>query len=362
VSDLGVTYEEDIAVLEKLRAGEINTRHVDDPDLPEADRLHYEEHGAVSVVYIPLHIRGKVTGFAELWESRRRRQFMIEETTLCKAIAQNAAVAIENARLYEQAQQELSERVQAQEALAQHAAELQSRNEELDAFAHTVAHDLKNPVNLTVGFAEALQQEYATNSDQQLLHYLEIIANNGRKVSKIIDELLLLAGVRQMRQVNIEPLNMSHIVAEAQARLIQMIDTRQPEISLPSEWPLAMGYAPWVEEVWVNYLSNGIKYGGDPPRLELGAKTLPGGMVRFWIQDNGPGLTVEDQARLFTPFTQLNRISANGHGLGLSIVRQIVEKLHGHVGVVSQVGTGSLFTFTLPSVPGASDSEEVPRS
>jgi PAS domain S-box-containing protein len=242
---------------------------------------------------------------------------------------------------------DVTERMQAQEALSLHATELQARNEELDAFAHTVAHDLKNPVNLIVGFSEVLRTDYATMEDEELQHYLQIVARSGLKISSIIDELLLLAGVRQM-DVELEPLDMASIVAEAQERLGHMVEIHQTEITLPSHWPLAMGYAPWVEEVWVNYLSNGIKYGGQPPHLTLGAKELPDGTICFWIRDNGPGLSPEDQARLFTPFTQLNKIRANGHGLGLSIVQRIVNKLDGRVGVVSQVGRGSIFTFTLP--------------
>jgi len=125
---------------------------------------------------------------------------------------------------------------------------------------------------------------------------------------------------------------------------------------------MALGYMPWVEEIWVNYLSNAIKYGGRPPRLELGADPLPnpppqageglgGGMIRFWVRDHGAGLTPEDQARLFTPFTRLDQVRVKGHGLGLSIVRRIVEKLGGQVGVESQVGQGSTFSFTLPGAP-----------
>ncbi len=72
-------------------------------------------------------------------------------------------------------------------------------------------------------------------------------------------------------------------------------------------------------------------------------------MVRFWVRDNGPGLTPEAQSRLFTPFTRLDQVRAQGHGLGLSIVRRIVEKLGGQVGVESQLGQGSTFFFTLPA-------------
>jgi signal transduction histidine kinase len=78
-----------------------------------------------------------------------------------------------------------------------------------------------------------------------------------------------------------------------------------------------MGYGPWVEEVWINYLSNAIKYGGQPPRVELGATAEADGVIRFWVRDNGLGLAPGDQVKLFTPFTRLDEVRAKGHGLGL---------------------------------------------
>jgi signal transduction histidine kinase len=147
---------------------------------------------------------------------------------------------------------------------------------------------------------------------------------------------------------------MARIVAQAQGRLAHFAEERQAEIILPEAWPVAVGYAPWVEEVWVNYLSNAIKDGGQPPRVELGATApqVATGQVRFWVRDNGAGLTPEEQARLFTPFTRLDQTRATGHGLGLSIVRRIVERLGGQVDVDSTPGEGSVFGFTLPSVTG----------
>jgi PAS domain S-box-containing protein len=243
---------------------------------------------------------------------------------------------------------DVTERVRAAEALRQYTVELEARNGELDAFAHTVAHDIKSPLNLMVGYALLLEEEHDSFSDQELGEYLHTISRSGQKMADIIDELLLLASARQ-EEVETGPLDMAAIVASAQDRLSHVIEERQAEISLPAEWPVATGYAPWVEEVWVNYLSNGIKYGGEPPRLSLGATRQPDGTVRFWIRDNGPGIAPEDQARLFVPFSQLNRVRANGHGLGLSIVRRIVERLDGKVGVASQVGEGSVFAFSLPT-------------
>ena len=90
---------------------------------------------------------------------------------------------------------------------------------------------------------------------------------------------------------------------------------------------MALGYGPWIEEVWDNYISNAIKYGGRvdegiPPRIELGADQKsfdnPSGltMVRFWVRDNGPGIPSDDQSRLFTPFVRLDQVRAEGYGLG----------------------------------------------
>jgi signal transduction histidine kinase len=83
--------------------------------------------------------------------------------------------------------------------------------------------------------------------------------------------------------------------------------------------------------------------------VELGADEQPDGMVRFWVRDNGSGISVADQARLFVPFTKLQQVNTKGHGLGLSIVHRITAKLGGQVGVESKEGDGSLFWFTLPA-------------
>jgi len=245
---------------------------------------------------------------------------------------------------------DITERKRAEEALRQYTVELEARNEELDAFVHTVAHDLKGPLVPLVCYAEMLDKDYASLPGQKLREYSRVIAQHGFKMGSIIDELLLLTEVRKMEEVTIEPLDMASIVVEAQGRVAYLIEEHQAEIISPDTWPVALGYGPWVVEVWVNYLSNAIKYGGWPPRVELGATGQADGMVRFWVLDNGPGLTPEEQARLFTPFTQLAQVRAKGHGLGLSIVRRIVEKSGGQVGVESEVGRGSVFTFTLPGL------------
>jgi signal transduction histidine kinase len=145
---------------------------------------------------------------------------------------------------------------------------------------------------------------------------------------------------------------MAEIVAEVQARLAYMIEEYQAEIIVPADtaWPRAWGYGPWIEEVWTNYVSNAIKYGGQPPHVELGGTVMADGWTKFWVRDNGRGLTLEEQQELFIPFTRLSQAHIEGHGLGLSIVQRIVEKLGGTVAVESKgtPGEGSIFSFTLP--------------
>jgi PAS domain S-box-containing protein len=243
---------------------------------------------------------------------------------------------------------DVSERRQAEAALQQYARDLEAQNRELDAFAHTVAHDLKDPLNLIIGFSEVIESDHSTMSTAELETCLNAVARSGTKMSNIIDELLLLAEVRK-HKVRTMPLDMGRIVSAACMRLFHMIEESQADIIRPETWPEAVGYSPWIEEVWVNYLSNAIKYGGPAPRIELGA-TEQEGTVRFWVRDSGPGVAPEDQVRLFAPFTRLDQAKIKGHGLGLSVVRRIMDKLNGRTGVESDgvPGEGSLFYFELP--------------
>jgi PAS domain S-box-containing protein len=245
---------------------------------------------------------------------------------------------------------DITERKEAEESLRRANLELQARNEELDAFDHTVAHDLRSPLSIVIGYANTIADYADTLSREELQQSARALLQVGLKMDNIIDELMLLAGLRKA-QVTMEPLDMAAIVAEAQQRLSRTIDLYHAEIVLPAAWPQVIGYGPWVEGVWANYISNAIKYGGRPPCVELGATLQPDGMVRFWVHDNGPGLTPEAQARLFTPFERLDQVRIGGHGVGLSIVQRIVEKMGGQACAESAgvPGQGCTFSFTLPA-------------
>lgn len=221
---------------------------------------------------------------------------------------------------------------------------------ELDAYAHTVAHDLKNPLALTIGYGDMLAEMHPFTHENQAL-FLEHMQKNSHRMLRIVDELLLLATIIGQDQIPIEPLTMYDLIQAALDRFEVTIKQTQAEISLPEQWPSVLGYGPWVEEVWANYISNALKYGGKPPHITIGSDASETqSMVRFWVKDNGPGLELAAQNRLFQEFERLGQTQVQGHGLGLSVVRRIIERLNGQVGVESDIGTGCLFFFTLPVV------------
>ncbi len=250
--------------------------------------------------------------------------------------------------------EDISERKHAEAELRRYTEELEASNAELDAFAHTVAHDLKNPLTVLIGFSMLMEKHIENMSPERLVETLQLMTRTGKKMTSIINELLLLANVRKKGDVDTGPLDMAAIVTEVLDRLEGMVMEYQADIILPDTWPTATGYAAWVEEVWVNYVSNALKYGGRPdeglaPRVELSWEEGPEpNTLRFYVCDNGPGLTEEESGQLFTQFTRLHKANTEGHGLGLSIVQRIVKKLGGTVGVTSHRGQGSCFYFTLP--------------
>lgn len=312
-------------------------------------RAIYDDVALHAVADFPIVIGGASVGVLAMGRSERERQFSSAEVERGMLFSQLAALVVQNARLYDSARHELDQRVQAELVLQQYANELQAQNVELDAFAHMAAHDLKTPLTAIIGYGQLLQLSQPSPNGEELAHIAGTIMRVGRKMASIVDELLLLARVRTLESVPNNLLNMGEIVAEVELRLRDRIAAAQAIVCTPARWPDALGYAPWVEEVWENYISNAIKYGGSPPTITLGADRTRSGQVRFWVRDDGEGLSAEQQARLFTPFTRLHVDRNDGHGLGLSIVQRIIAKLGGEVGVQSAPGQGCTFYFTLPA-------------
>lgn len=301
-------------------------------------------HEAKVVLLVPMVSRDTVVALAELY-SFRGRAYNQRELLFVQTLADYLATGLENARLFDalrQAKEVLEQRVQ------ERTAELQTRNRELDAFAHTVAHDLQGLLSRIIMYSESLQKEYKHISPDEQKLYLQTILQSGRKMKEIVESLFLLATV-SMAQIKIKPLDMPAIVQDVLGRLAEDMQGKQATIQQPQAeaWPTVLGYRPWVEAVWVNYITNALRYGGNTPHITLGFDPDGDGQIRFWVQDEGEGISIEDQGRLFEPLTQLHG-QGKGHGLGLSIVKRIVSRLGGTVGVVSQIREGSRFYFTLP--------------
>ncbi len=289
-----------------------------------------------------------IPGEVVIVDAARGRRFLDLEITPLKDVGRGVTghmLHVRDITTRKMAEREIHE---ANLELALQLEELESRNRELDAFSHTVAHDLRTPLSLMQGYCELLSLGRLDDHEEQ--EALSAMLWASRKMNDIIEELLLLARVRKTEVVP-QPLDMAAVLREALRRLATEIEQSGAQIAQPasSDWPLCMGHGPWVEEVWANYIGNAIKYGGRPPHIELGSRVSADGMVWLWVRDDGPGIRSEAQSLLFAPFERVGQTRASGYGLGLSIVRRIVEKLGGEVDLSSEYGAGSTFLFSLPA-------------
>ena len=297
--------------------------------------LYLTQLNVSALLLIPVAVQGRLLGIALIGEQTVPRTFAESETAVARLLADQTASTIFNAQLY-------TELLKTNERLIE-------SNSDLQAFARTTAHDLKAPVGSIIGFADLLVKEHENFSQQEMTEFLNIILRSSQQMRTIIDNLLLLASVRQ-QDIPIAPVKMESVLSEVFTRLAYLIKQNNCEIIMQETWPLSFGNAHWLQEVWSNYISNAIKYGGEPPVIELGATQYENGAVRFWVKDNGVGLSPIEQEKLFIPFSRIHQKgNSQGHGLGLSIVQRIMHKLGGSVGVESSINNGSLFYFTLPA-------------
>ena len=231
--------------------------------------------------------------------------------------------------------------------------DLRNALDEIDTFAHSVAHDLKTPLSLLTGYLDLLSSDQLTPEERD--EAVNVIRTYSAKMIDIVDELLILARVRREQGVAFTSIDMAKIVRSSVLRLERLAQEKKGKVYYPDNWPVALGYAPWIEEVWVNYLSNALKYGGPSPNVYLGCDEV-GRQIKFWVKDNGPGLKEGEQHKLFREFSRLSsEENEPGHGLGLFIAGRIVSKLGGEVGVESEPGSGAKFYFTLPKACASSD-------
>jgi PAS domain S-box-containing protein len=283
-----------------------------------------------SVLAAPIHWGETFLGVIDA-ASSTENVFSEQDAHLLSLFADQAAIAIRNARLF---------------------AELEASNRELDAFSHTIAHDLKAPLAAIIGYGSLLEEDIR-GMPPETTELLDTILESASRMSDMIDQLLLLALLRDKSAV-VGPVVVMPAVEAALARYRPQIDERGIVVDVAPDLPPALAHEQWVIEIFANLVSNAIKYlGPDNPAPRIAIRgCLEGAHVRYEVQDNGLGIAPEDQAQLFEMFARFHRHVSRGLGLGLSIVRRIVTNLNGEVGAESAPGQGSTFWFTLPALQG----------
>lgn len=220
---------------------------------------------------------------------------------------------------------------------------------DLDSFAHTVAHDLKNMLGAIYSSSEAVIDSLKAGDTEFVAEASSLVKESAIKTIQITDDLMKLA-TSGYEDVQKEPVDMNKVFEEAKTQLSDVFKQYDASVTIVEDLIPVVAYGPWIEEVWINYLSNAIKYGGRPPVINVGSKKIKKGLVKFWIKDNGDGIAPEHHESLFQKHTRFHTDKAFGYGLGLSIVKRIIEKMGGTVGVESngEPGKGAEFYFILP--------------
>ncbi len=224
--------------------------------------------------------------------------------------------------------------------------ELKRRNDELDAYAHTVAHDLSSSLTGIVGYSELLIDPQNEFSKEEIDSFLQRIAKDGRKMTSIIKELLLFASMKK-EEVDVSEVKMKEVIESACQRLKYQIEEESAQIEISEPILNCKGYALWIEEVWLNYISNAIKYGGTSPKIKIYSSKSENGFIKYSVKDEGEGISDELKTIIFNEKDRNKDKLTKGFGLGLSIVKRILEKLDGYATVESETGEGSTFSFYL---------------
>ncbi len=231
--------------------------------------------------------------------------------------------------------------------LRTYAEKLEQKNKELEAFSRMVSHDIKNPLTAILGFSNILMAREKDVQETERKAMIQNIHQNGKKIDSIIKEIFLLSEVDITKNITFGPVSMETIIETVLERLSLTVKDRNALVLKPDGWTTVHSYAPWIEQVWINYISNAVKYGGTPPVVKLQEK-IKDKSVQYLVSDNGKGLTENQKKKLFKPFIRLGGETVEGNGLGLSIVKRIVEKLGGETGITDNPEGGSIFYFTLP--------------
>jgi signal transduction histidine kinase/CHASE3 domain sensor protein len=305
------------------------------------ERSSSDQHPAVlrrvligdNMLAIPLHAQGKPFGVLAL-ASERPRTAQDWNQRLAKGMAQEAALAISNARLYEAVQQK-------QRGLL-------ARLRQLEHLAETLAHDLKGPGARMEELAKLLVQQFAGQVDERTSRWLKLIQDNGSDLVQRVEGILAVArvGVGQGSVTAVDP---TLVISEVLKGYAGEIARLRAKVHIEPGLPLVACHGAYLRQVFDNLISNALKYArpAEPPSITMSYR-IENQMVCFSVKDEGIGIPVEQHARVFQPFVRLPQSEATGSGIGLAIVQRIVELYGGRVWIEGNGHGGCTVKFTVP--------------
>ena len=288
---------------------------------------------------IPLRTHGKITGLVAL-DGKEKDQFNQHHAELVVTFANQVAIALENARLFTELQNELSTR----EKLIK---ELESKNTELERFTYTISHDLKSPLVTINGFLGYLKVDMVSGNSDRVLTDIQRIQDAVDKMHLLLKELLELSRIGRI--VNpLETVPFEELTREALEIVHGQLEARRVTVQTQPNLPAIYGDRQRLIEVLQNLIDNAAKYMGDQPApsIEIGQSGEEDGRLIFFIKDNGIGIHAQYHERIFGLFNKLDSKS-DGTGIGLALVKRIIEVHGGRIWVESEAGKGATFFFTL---------------
>jgi signal transduction histidine kinase len=243
----------------------------------------------------------------------------------------------------------LTEREQASKQLQRASADLTQLNKELESFTYSVSHDLRAPLRSVNGYANVLLEDYGHVLDDDGRRTIGIIARNGKRMGELIDDLLNFSqlGRKELSRV---PLSMNDMVL---AVIAEIRETHQYNTGIKIDvrnLPNATADASMIHQVWYNLISNGLKYSGRTgnPAVEIGS-FLRDKDVCYYVKDNGVGFNMAYVNKLFGIFQRLHKQDEfEGTGVGLALIKRIIDRHNGSVWAEGVLGQGATFYFSLP--------------
>lgn len=245
---------------------------------------------------------------------------------------------------------EITERKRAEFERERLISELETKNAELERFNYTVSHDLKSPLVTIMGFLGFLERDAASGNIQMVRRSAGRIADAVRKMQALLNDLLELSRIGRLMNTP-EDIPFTEIVYEAVDRVRGRLDQRDVTVEIQRDLPMVRGDRTRLVEVMQNLLDNAAKYAatGVKPRIEIGTSGVDEkGYTVFYVRDNGVGIEPQHHERIFGLFNKLD-VNTEGTGIGLSLVKRIIEVHSGQIWVESAKENGATFHFSLPT-------------